>query len=107
MGRWITVAALAGLAAGLALADCSSQPSCTTGTCAASEIQRSLTGLTAEDEAVITEAQCGASARLNAGGTWTVACTVTESDGKVYRGLGNWLPGQGKVTFEPVTVISK
>lgn len=78
----------------------SSPPSCTTGTCAAGEIQRSLVGLQAKDGAAITKAACK-TARANPGGTWSAACTVTESDGTVTTGTGNWFPAKDQVSYEP------
>jgi hypothetical protein len=82
----------------------SSSPSCASSACAASEIQRSLLGLEAKDGAAITKAACKA-ARENPGGTWTATCTVTESDGGVYDGKGNWFPAKAQVSFEPIAVM--
>lgn len=75
-------------------------PSCSASACATSEIQRSLIGFQARDGAAITKASCSG-AVLNAGNTWTATCTVTESDGSVTQGKGNWFVSQNKVTYEP------
>lgn len=79
-----------------------SEPVCTTRSCIAGDIQRSLVGLVAEDEAVATKASCKPSTvKHNAGDTWTARCTVTYSDGSAATGFGNLLPAQQKVTFQP------
>ena len=99
------------LAAVVALAGCTSTgagstvPSCSTASCAAVEIQRSLVGLVAKDNAVMTKAVCAAAGVRNAGGTWTATCTVTESDGSVWRGYGSWVTATNAVAFEPVTQV--
>ena len=96
-------------AAVVALAGCASAgstvPSCTTASCAAAEIQRSLVGLVAKDNAVMTKAVCAAAGVRQAGGTWTATCAVTESDGSVWRGYGSWVVATGDVAFEPVTQV--
>jgi hypothetical protein len=108
------------LAAALALAGCgavsaSSAPqavpsaslACTTNACIADLAQKSLIGIIAKDEAVITKAACKPpTVKSNAGGTFTVTCTVTESDGAVYRGYANLIPSSGTITFDPQSVIS-
>ena len=81
--------------------------SCTSNTCVTSEIERSLVGLAAKDGAAITKADCQASTvRHNAGNTWSVNCTVTESDGSVSRGTGNWFVSTRQVTYDPQDVIT-
>jgi hypothetical protein len=109
----VTGAVLAGLLAGCSVSASignggqpSSAPSCSTSSCATSEIQRSLVGLQAKDGAAITKASCKPAAENN-GGTWTASCTVTESDGAVYDGKGNWFPAQGTVSFEPLKVLTQ
>ena len=80
--------------------------SCTSNSCIASEIQRSLVGIVAKDESVITQASCDASTVTeNAGNTWTATCTVTYSDGQVWSGDGNLIPSRNEVTFEPQAII--
>lgn len=106
MNRPTTLIAATILAGGLAVTACSSAPLCTTGSCIASDAQKNLIGIVAKDEAVITKAVCDpATARVNAGGTFTVGCTVTESDGARWKGLASILPKQMKITFEPTQPV--
>src|SRR5580704_12089902 len=104
----LAAATLAGCASTTtAVAPASSAPPCVTHACIAADIQKSLIGLVAKDEAVVTKAACKPSTvKQNAGQTWTVACTVTESDGSVASGYANLLPAAGKITWDPQTVIS-
>jgi hypothetical protein len=97
--------ATAAIAASLLLAGCSSRMSCTTGSCAAQEIQRTLIGDQAKDGAAITKAVCK-DAVLDPGGTWTASCTVTESDGAIIQGDGNWSTSDNEVTYEVTAVPS-
>lgn len=82
-----------------------SSSNCSTGSCATSEIQRSLVGLEAKDGAAITKASCKA-ATENSGGTWTASCQVTESDGAVSEGTGNWFTNTNQISYEPLTIIT-
>jgi hypothetical protein len=61
----------------------------------------------AKDDSVMTKATCKASTvKRNAGGTYTVTCTVTYSDGMVARGGANLIPAQDEITFEPTDIIN-
>jgi hypothetical protein len=93
------------LITGTAGCSSSSPPSCSTGSCASAEIQKSLIGLQAKDGAAITAASCQ-TATADPGGNWTADCRVTESDGAVSEGKGNWFVSQEHVTYEPLTIIS-
>ena len=81
--------------------------SCTSNACVASEIERSLVGLAAKDGAAITKADCQASTvRHNAGNTWSADCTVTESDGSVSQGIGNWFVSTRQVSYDVLRIIT-
>ena len=85
----------------------SSAPPCTTHSCIISEIQQSLVGTTADDGSAITAVTCrSTSVKHNTGDTWTASCDVTYSDGTVYAGYANVLPGQNQVTFQPEYQVS-
>lgn len=80
---------------------------CTSNACIVSEAQQSAVGLIADDKSVVTKAACRPpTVKRNPGGTWTVTCTVTYSDGKVVRGYANLIPAQDKFTFEPAELLS-
>lgn len=80
---------------------------CTTDACIASDAQQSLPGTVAKDDSVMTKATCKPSTvKRNAGGTYTVTCTVTYSDGMVARGDANLIPAQNEITFEPTDIIN-
>lgn len=84
-----------------------SAAACTTNACIASDAQQSLVGSVAKDDSVMTKATCRASTvKRNLGGTYTVVCTVTYSDGKVARGNANLIPAQNEITFEPTDIIN-
>jgi hypothetical protein len=95
----------AALTASPLLAGCSSPPSCSTGSCATREIQKSLVGLQAKDGAAITQASCE-TAVADPGGNWTATCEVDESDGSVSQGKGTWFVNTKQVAYEPLTVIN-
>jgi Protein of unknown function (DUF2510) len=79
-----------------------SSSSCTSNSCIATEAQQSLIGAVAKDESVITKAACQASTVTdNSGGTYTVGCTVTYSDGSQWAGDATLIPAQDKVAWEP------
>ena len=85
----------------------SAAAACTTNACIAGEAQQSLVGMVAKDDSVMTKAACKASTvQRNAGGTYTVSCTVTYSDGMVARGGANLIPAQDEITFEPADIIN-
>jgi hypothetical protein len=79
------------------------QLGCTTSECIVTDLQKSLPGAIAANEAVITQVACKpASVRHDAAGnTWTADCTATYSDGARRSGYGTVVAGRGKVTFEP------
>jgi hypothetical protein len=84
-----------------------SVPACTSNACITSVIQKSLLGIVAKDDAVVTAATCQPSTlKRNAGGTYTVTCKVTESDGNVSSGYANAVPSTGTITWDPQQVIS-
>lgn len=75
---------------------------CTTHACIVSDIERSLVGLVAKDESVITKAVCFKSTvKDNAGGTYTASCDVTYSDQTVYSGYATLIPAKDQITWEP------
>jgi len=85
----------------------SAAAACTTNACIASDAQQSLVGSVAKNDSVMTKATCRASTvKRNAGGTYTVVCTVTYSDGNVARGNASLIPAQNEITFEPTDIIS-
>ncbi len=85
----------------------SAAAACTTNACFASQAQQSLVGMVAKDDSLMTKAACKASTvKRNAGGTYTVTCTVTYSDGMVARGGANLIPAQNEITFEPTDIIN-
>jgi hypothetical protein len=85
----------------------SAAAACTTNTCIAGEARQFLPGRVAKDDSVMTKATCKASTvKRNAGGTYTVTCTVTYSDGMVARGGANLIPAQDEITFEPTDIIN-
>ena len=84
-----------------ASAAASSAP-CTTDSCIATELDQSLKGAIAQDEAVATKVDCKPSTVKNEGsGNWTARCTAYYSDGTSAEGYGTVDTSQDKVTFEP------
>ena|ERR1700691_3753955 len=81
---------------------------CTTNACLTGQIERDLlTSVVAKDGAVVTKAACRASTlKRNAGGSYTVYCKVTESDGGVADGYANLIPSQGEITWDPTDIIA-
>jgi Protein of unknown function (DUF2510) len=80
---------------------------CTTNACIATDAQQALPGTVAKDDSVMTKATCKPSTvTRNAGGTYTVTCTVNYSDGMVARGDANLIPAQDEITFEPTDIIN-
>ena len=64
-------------------------------------------GTAAKDGSAVTAVTCpSSSVRHNAGNTWTASCDVTYSDGTVYHGYANVLPGQNQVTFQAEYEVS-
>jgi hypothetical protein len=75
---------------------------CTTKACIVDDLQKSLVGGIAQDEAVATKVKCYKSTvKHNAGNTWTATCKVSYSDGSSVTGFGNLIPDKDKVTFQP------
>jgi hypothetical protein len=85
-----------------------SAPACTSSGCLTDQIQGDLLSVVAKDGAVITKASCKASTlKQNAGGSDTVYCKVTESDGAVSEGYANLIPSQQEITWDPTDVITE
>jgi hypothetical protein len=85
-----------------------SAPACTSDACLTKQIESDLLSVVAKDGAVITKASCRASAlKRNAGGSDTVYCKVTESDGAVSEGYANLIPSQEEITWDPTQVITE
>jgi hypothetical protein len=79
-----------------------SQAACTTDSCIASGLQKSLVGLVAKDNSVITAATCyKRTVKHNAGNTWTASCHVTYSDGTEYSGYATYDVAKNEVLWEP------
>jgi hypothetical protein len=94
-------------ASALAAPSPSASVMCTTNACVASDIEQSLLGQIAKDNAVATKVVCPVSSvKANAGQTWTASCRVTESDGTVSEGYGNFVESSDQVTYDPQTVLS-
>jgi hypothetical protein len=76
---------------------------CTTHTCIADDLDKSLVGLVAEDESVTTKADCYRSTVVfhKAADTYSATCLITYSDGSTATGTGNLLVSAQKVTFSP------
>ena len=84
-----------------------SPSACTSNACLTKQIQHNLLSIVAKDGAVITKAACRASTlKRNAGGTYTVYCKVTESDGAVSEGYANLIPAQDEITWDPTDIIT-
>lgn len=84
-----------------------SPSACTSNACLTKQIQHDLLSVVAKDGAVITKAACRASTlKHNAGGTTTVYCKVTESDGAVSDGYANLIPAQNEITWDPTDIIT-
>jgi hypothetical protein len=82
--------------------DPAASTACTTDSCISVSLQRSLVGLVAKDDSVITGATCYAqTVKRNAGNTYTARCHVTYSDGTEYAGFATLLVAQGEVSWEP------
>jgi hypothetical protein len=79
---------------------------CTTKACIVTDAKQ-LKGTVAKDNAVMTKVACKKSTvKQVVGGTYTVHCTITYSDGMVARGIASVLTGKGDVDWEPVTIVS-
>jgi hypothetical protein len=79
---------------------------CTTHSCIAQDIQGSLPGLVAKDNAVITKAKCKASSvKDNQGGTYTAHCTAWYSDGSEAAGDATLITSSQKIAWEPTDII--
>jgi hypothetical protein len=75
---------------------------CTTDSCIASGLQKSLVGLVAKDDSVITKATCyKKTVKRNAGNTYTAECHVTYSDQTVYSGYATYDVAKNEVLWEP------
>ncbi len=76
---------------------------CTTHTCIAQDLDQSLVGDIAEDEAVATKVTCYKSTvKFHAAAdSYSATCVVEYSDGSSATGTGNVVVKQQKVTFEP------
>lgn len=76
---------------------------CLTHSCVVQDMEQSLTGGIALDEAVATKVTCYESTVVfyKAADTYSATCTVDYSDGSSASGTGNMLVSQQKVTFEP------
>jgi len=87
---------------GAAAGSPSSAP-CTTHACIVSDLEQSLTGLVAEDEAVATKVTCYKSTVVfhQAADTYSASCTVIYSDGSQASGTGNLVVSSDQVTFQP------
>jgi hypothetical protein len=97
-----SAAAAAAASAIASAASAAANAPCTTNSCIVTEIDQSLTGGIAQDEAVATKVDCEKSTVKNkGGGTWTSWCTVYYSDGTSATGYGTVDTSQNKVTFEP------
>jgi hypothetical protein len=80
---------------------------CITSACIISDMNQSLVGMVAKDNAVTTKAVCKKSSlKVNPGQTWTAKCTLTYSDGLVAEGFANLVEATEKITFEPENIIS-
>ncbi len=80
---------------------------CTSHACIVTDVQRSLVGLVAKDESVITKATCFKSTvKANPGDTYTVSCDVTYSDGTVYSGDATLLVAKDQIAWEPTGQVS-
>jgi hypothetical protein len=80
----------------------STSAACTTNACIASGLQKSLIGLVAKDNSVITAATCyKRTVKHNAGNTWTAECHVTYSDDSVYSGYATYDVAKNEVPWEP------
>ena len=80
---------------------------CTSHACIVSDVEKSLVGLVAKDESVITKAVCYKSTvKANPGDTYTVSCDVTYSDGTVYSGDATLLVAKGQIAWEPTGQVS-
>jgi hypothetical protein len=103
----VTMATAATTNGAPAAAPDTSPSACTSNTCLTKQIQHDLLSVIAKDGAVITKAACRASTlKHNAGGTTTVYCKVTESDGAVSEGYANLIPAQDEITWDPTDVIT-
>lgn len=77
---------------------------CLTKACIASGMERSLPGIVDTDGSVLTKAVCkAATVKHNAGGSYTVTCVATYTDGTEWRGYGTLL--HDKVYFQAVTEV--
>lgn len=86
-------------------APASSAP-CTTRACIVADAE-GLKGTVAKDNSVMTKVTCSASTvKQVVPGTYTVHCTVTYSDGAVWRGIASVLTGKDEVDWEPTTAVS-
>jgi hypothetical protein len=75
---------------------------CTSRTCIAQELDRSIPGDIARDGSVMGKTTCAVhTVKNDGGGNYTASCDVTYSDGEVWSGYGTVLTGQDKVSFEP------
>ena len=85
-----------------------SATACTSNACLTDQIEHDLlTSVVAKDGAVVTKAKCKSSTlRRNAGGSYTVSCKVTESDGGVADGYANLIPSQQEITWDPTDIIA-
>ena len=85
-----------------------SATACTSNACLTDQIEHDLlTSVVAKDGAVVTKAACRASTlKRNAGGSDTVYCTVTESDGGKAGGYANLIPSQQEITWDPTDIIA-
>jgi hypothetical protein len=92
----------AAAAAASAIASAASAP-CTTHACIASDLDQSLVGGVAQDEAVATKVTCYKKTVEfhKAADTYSAYCVVTYSDGSQATGTGNLLMKSQKVTFQP------
>lgn len=83
--------------------DTSGSSMCTTKACIASDLDKSLVGGVAQDEAVATKVVCSKSSVKfhKAADSYSAWCVVTYSDGSQAQGTGNLLVSQQKVTFQP------
>ena len=80
---------------------------CTSHACIVSDVEKSLVGLVAKDESVITKAVCYKSTvKANPGDTYTVSCDVTYSDGTVYSGDATLLVAKDQIAWEPTGQVS-
>lgn len=87
------------------VAAASSAP-CTTKACIVTDAKQ-LKGTVAKDNAVMTKVTCKSSTvKQVVPGTYTVHCTITYSDGQIWRGIASVLTGKGEVDWEPTSVIS-